>query len=320
VQENSILIFFEGLSQFSLEANVTIDITRRSPEMLRRSVYLLIILVLSLSAASVVLADAPSVGTVHEGTSVPGITLGDTRAEVESAYGPPQSCSSVEAPSDFAFCKFDVEGGGSVWTRYRGPDGGNASNSPDDVVRNIRWYDVDGWITTADINTTLALADPQAVIDAYPDAEVTYNAFGSIYQVRDPEIGIEVTWNHDFYGGFTTVSMSIFGPYTPPPPPDMVHVDDIEMTTGRRSVTASVLVLDDQDRPVEGAVVDATWTYPNGASRLVNATTSSDGYATFKIDKARRGLYYLSINDVTLEGYVYDYIHSLTISGISKTK
>ena len=97
--------------------------------MLRRSVYLLIILVLSLSAASVVLADAPSAGTVHEGTSVPGITLGDTRAEVESAYGPPQSCSSVEAPSDFAFCKFDVEGGGSVWTRYRGPDGGNAIGS-----------------------------------------------------------------------------------------------------------------------------------------------------------------------------------------------
>ena len=288
--------------------------------MLRRSLYLLIILVLSLSAASVVLADAPPVGTVYEGTSVPGIALGDTRAQVESAYGPPRSCSSVEEPADFASCKFDVEGGGSVWTRYRGPDGGNASNSPDDVVHNIRWYDVDGWVTTAGINTTLALADPQAVIDAYPDAEVTYNAFGSIYQVRDPEIGIEITWNYDFYGGFTTVSMSIFGPYTPPPPPDMVRVADIEMAAGRQSVTAKVLVLDDQDRPVEGAIVDATWTYPKGESRPVSDATASDGYATFKIDKARRGLYYLSINDVTLEGYVYDYIHSVTISGILKSK
>ncbi len=57
--------------------------------MLNKSVYFLIALVLSLLVAPVVLADAPTPGTVFEGISVPGIALGDTRAEVETANGSP---------------------------------------------------------------------------------------------------------------------------------------------------------------------------------------------------------------------------------------
>ena len=281
---------------------------------------LLLVMALSLILTVPVLAAAPAEGLVVEGEHVPGISLGDTRAQVESQNGSPMSCQSVEEPADYASCKFNVDGGGSVWVRYRGPDGENASNSPDDVVHNIRWYDVDGWVTTAGINTTLALADPQAVIDAYPNAEITYYSFGSIYRVRDPELGIEVIWNYDFYGGFTTVSMSIFSPYTPPPLPDMIHVAEIVMTADRRSVTGSALVLDDQDQPVEGAIVNASWTYPKVDSLQVSGTTGTDGFVTFTIDKARRGVYYLSISDVLLDGYVYDTINSETLGVISKTR
>jgi hypothetical protein len=117
--------------------------------------------------------------------------------------------------------------------------------------------------------------------------------------------------------------MMIFTPYTPtppPPPPDMIHVDDIEMTGTRRSVTARVLVLDDQGQPAEGALVEGTWTYPNGDHSNVSAKTASDGFATFRINKAKRGNYYFSINNVSLDGYVYDYIHSTTIAAYTKRK
>lgn len=276
--------------------------------------------ILSLTLVVPVLAVAPADGVVVEGERVPGIALDDTRAEVESSIGAPRSCSSVEAAGDFASCTFDVEGGGQVSVRYRGPDGGNASNSPDDVVRNIRWNHVEDWFTTAGINTTIALNDPQAVIDAYPNAQVTYHG-DYVHSVRDSELGIDVLRSWNFYGAFTTVSISIFSPYTftpPPPPPDMILVAEIDLVADRRSVTARVLVLDDQDQPVEGALVQAAWSYPKVNNLQVSGTTASDGYATFKIDKARRGNYYLNINDVSLEGYVYDFINSTTLGVVSK--
>ncbi len=54
--------------------------------------------------------------------------------------------------------------------------------------------------------------------------------------------------------------------------------------------------------------------YPKVDGLQVSGTTASDGYATFTIDKARRGTYYFSISDVSLDGYVYDYVHSTTFA------
>jgi hypothetical protein len=66
-----------------------------------------------------------------------------------------------------AICDFQVDGGGQVTVRYRDAGGGPADDSPGDVVFNIRWTEpVNGWTTTAGINTELALADPDAVITA----------------------------------------------------------------------------------------------------------------------------------------------------------
>lgn len=300
--------------------------------MFRKGMTVLIVVLVSLAAAIPVLALVPAEGTVVEGVSVPGIVLGDTREQVEAANGQPKSCTDMPYYDGRqgldGICQFDVEGisnGGNIVTvRYFAPDGGPAQASPDDVVTSVQWATVvSGWVTTAGVNTTLAVNDPQAVIDAYPNAEVMYYDSGYVHEVRDPELGISIVRDWNFYGAFTTVRMMIFTPYTPtppPPPPDMIRVEEIQMTGDRRSVTARVLVLDDQDQPVEGALVEATWTYPNGDHLKVSGETVSDGFATFRINKAKRGNYYFSINNVSLDGYVYDYIHSTTIAVYTKQK
>ena len=297
--------------------------------MFRKSMTVLIVVLVSLAAAIPVLALVPAEGTVVEGVSVPGIAIGDTRAQVEALNGQPDYCTDMSYYDGRkgldGICQYDVvgviNGGDQVTVHYFAPDGGPAQASPDDVVTSIYWYQVvSGWVTTAGVNTTLALNDPQAVIDAYPNAEVTYNG-DYVYSIHDPESGISIVRYWNVYSASTTVQMAIFAPYTPtppPPPPDMIRVDDIQMSGTRRSVTARVLVLDDQDQPVEGALVEATWTYPNGDHLNVSVETASDGFATFRISKAKRGNYWFSINNVSLDGYVYDYINSTTQSAYLK--
>ena len=126
------------------------------------SVVLLAVMVTAIPA----LAAAPAVGTVVEGESVPGITLGDTRAQVEAANGSPSSCRSNNDPPTMESCSFDVVDGGWVSVFYQGPDGGDATGSDSDVVSNIHWggEEVDGWETTAGINTKLAKYDKQAAM------------------------------------------------------------------------------------------------------------------------------------------------------------
>ena len=277
---------------------------------------------MSLLVALPVLAAAPAQGVVVEGESVPGIALGATRAQVEAAYGEPRSCQSVEATGDFAYCSFEVYGGGQVDVRYRGPDGGNASNYPDDVVNNIRWHEqVSGWTTTAGVNTTLAADNSQAVVDAYPNAEVTYNQWGGIYRVVDHERGIEIIWAIDFYSGTTHVSMAIFFPRTPPPPQEkLTRVTGIDLTAnkvkGQRQVFALVQVEDERTLAASDATVFATWTYPDGSTQAVQAITSGSGYAYFEIMDARRGTNTLSVDDVTLDGFRFDRDNSVLSASI----
>ena len=73
-------------------------------------------------------------------------------------------------------------------------------------------------MTTAGVNTTLAVNDPQAVIDAYPNAEITYWYGDFVAEVRDPELEISIQGSYDFYSGSISVRMAIFTPYTPTPP------------------------------------------------------------------------------------------------------
>jgi hypothetical protein len=191
--------------------------------------------------------------------------------------------------------------------RYRGPDGGNASNSPDDVVYNARWSEqVSGWTTTAGVNTTLAADNPEAVIAAYPNAQVTYNQWGGIYSVVDHEQGIEVIWVPNFYSGTVHVSMAIFFPRTPPPPREKTtRIVDIDLTAdkvkGQRQITAQVRVQDDRGYGAPGAIVYAHWVFSDGSTYAVqDATRGSSGtFSYFVVNVPRRGTYALIIDDAS---------------------
>jgi hypothetical protein len=255
-------------------------------------------------------AAAPATGVVEEGLSVPGIKLGFTRAQVEASYGAPASCQSGGVIGNMSLCKFYVEGGGTVFVHYRGADGGEASNSPDDVANNVRWYGADGWVTTAGVNTTLALEDPQAVMAAYPNATVTYNSlFGNIESIEDRSLGILIDYHFSYLTGDLSVAMVIMSPSTePPPPPEDIpmRVAGIEFAAGKNSLTATVKVQDDLDRNVFGATVSATWTLPGGKTESVEGVTYGFGTTQFEVKLTRKGAYTLSIEDIELDGYQFD--------------
>jgi len=269
---------------------------------------------LVLLASPTLLAEAPASGVVIEGVSAPGVSLGDSRAELEAAYGSPLFCQSVEAAGDMAACDYPVEGGGQVSIRYRGPDGGNAANSPADLTHAIRWYEaVSGWVTTTGVNTALAKTDPDAVLDAYPNGEVAYNMFGDLYRLTDRELGVEVIWALNFYTGLTHVNMAIFGEtiINPPPPPDQqTHVADIELSSSRkkrvRRVDASVEIQNESGEPAGAALVRVHWVLPDSSAVDQLDVTSLSGFAHFNLSGIARGNYTLIVDEVDLENHDFD--------------
>ena len=290
--------------------------------MIRKGIFLALVVVLSLAITTVVLADAPAEGVVVEGQSVPGIELGTTRAEVVAAYGAPKSCQSSGVAGNFAFCSFDVEGGGQVWVLYQGADGGYTSNSPDDVVRHISWTEpVSGWVTTAGVSTALARNNPDAVIAAYPNAIVKYNQWGNILQVKDYQLGIEINWSYDFYSPLTTVGMKITTPSDPPTPREpLTVVNDIDLMVskikGQRKVIALVQVRDDRQLGAGEATVFAEWRLPDGSTLAVEDLTSSGGFAYFEISNATKKTYTLTVQDVQLADHRFDSANSVLSASI----
>jgi hypothetical protein len=219
-----------------------------------------------------------------------------------------------------------VIGGGEVAISYAGADGGEANNSPDDLVRNIRWFEaVSGWYTTAGVNTTLADEDPEAAAALYPNARITYNNWGGIYSIIDYEQGIAIYRPWIIYSsGEVHTQMQIFYPTEPPPEPEKItYVYDIDLTVsktkGKRKVIALVGVRDQTQFAAEDAMVFAQWTLPDGSTMDVQDLTSSSGFAYFQISNARRGTYTLTITDVVLEDHRFDSENSvLTASVYSK--
>ena len=287
---------------------------------------ILAVLLVSLVLAIPVMADAPADGIVYEGVSVPGIALGDTRAVVDASVGPASYCRSNNDPPTMDSCRFDVEGGGWVNVRYLGADGGPATGSLDDVVVNIRWSeDVAGWVTSAGISIPMIKFDRQLAVDTYPDAVLFYNDFGALIRLTDYDQGITITWDAVYI--FFSASMSIFEPFTyvPPPPPDYIRVPEIDMQSTRRTVTATVSVVDEANQPVEGASVSGFWVYPvnknNNTTLFFGGTTGADGKVTFTIgDKARPGTYRINIENVSKEGYVFDRNNSVLVQIYEKSK
>ena len=264
----------------------------------------------------------PEEGIVVEGVSVPGISLGLTRAQVENTYGEPQWCQSNGNPGNQAYCSFPVDGGGQVNVHYRGADGGIANGTPDDIAFKVGWTEeVSGWTTTAGINTTIAEENPGEVITAYPNSQVVYNQFGNIYSVIDYPQGIEVLWIPDFYTGQTHIQMAIFYPLPDPPTNEnYIRITSINLTTqkirGKRQVEGFVKVVDSENNSVQGANVIAHWTLPDGSTQVVEDITSSSGNAHFEIIDVPRGRYSLNIQDVVIEDYTFDSENSILSKSI----
>jgi hypothetical protein len=286
--------------------------------MLRKSLFVLLVVVLSLTTVMPVLAAAPATGIVVEGVSVPGIALGDTRAQVETAYGDPYTCQSSSVPGNKARCSYPVEGLGrigQVWVHYRGPDGGSASASPDDVAYYISWWDsVSGWFTQKDgVNTEWARSvrqDPEAVLAVYPDAVISYGLFGAMTRATVYELGISIEWVYHFYSGFLGARMAIFEPREPPeppPPPDPItRVTNVSMYAhklkGKRTVWAYVWVNDEYHQDAVGATVILDWTYPNGSTERLSAVTTEDaGMARFEMRNVKTGTHSVKVVDVVYE-------------------
>lgn len=280
--------------------------------MKRKAWVLLAVLLAALAAAMPALAAVPDEGIVYEGVGVPGIELGFSRAEVEASYGPPYRCQTFAVPNDYALCVFQASGGELVTVRYRGAEGGFAGNSLNDVVTEVRWAEpLSLWTTTAGINTSVAKADPDAVIAAYPDAEVTGNP-GVDGSVIDWLLGIEVRWTYDGYTGTTHVGMRIFEPLASLPTVEQTHVEDIELLGyrdhGLRKINAWAQILDEHQQAATSATVYGEWVLPDGSTRSAfEDFVGINGTAFFQlIGKLQRGTYTFRVIDVQLAGHTFD--------------
>jgi len=297
--------------------------------MLGRKTFVLLGVLLGLIAVVPALAAVPVEGVVVEGQSVPGVALGDSRAQMEAAYGP-GSCHDMGYYDGRVgvegICEFAVDGGGQVTMYLFTADRDPAQGTPDDVVHIIRWSQaVSGWVTTAGVNTTLAVEDPDAVIAAYPNAEVTYSEFGTVAKIEDYALGIRVEYAFHYLSGTQTVNMLIRFPSDPPPPPPdkETHVTAIDLriskVKGNRQVRAYVHVDDENGQGAPEANVLATWIYPDGTTQTTEDLTASTGVAYFEILDAPRGTLTLRIDDVVLEGYQFDRENSV-ISASARVK
>ncbi|HSG43662.1 MAG TPA: hypothetical protein VLA72_10955 [Anaerolineales bacterium] len=292
--------------------------------MFRKSMTILIVVLLSLATAIPALAHAPAGGIVVEGVSVPGVAIGDTRAQVQAAYGDPFSCTSGYNVDDDATCRYPVEGFAdhlvSIWINFRGPDGGLPSASPDDVVSSVSWQDsISGWYTQeGGINTEWARSvrlDPEAVLAVYPNAEITYGWLNNtMTRARDYELGITIEWVYHFYSGFLGVRMTISAPSEPPPPPPppdpVTRVTGIELYAnkikGDRTVWASVWVDDEYWANAVGATVILDWTYPDGSTQRLQAVTNDSGLARYEMHKVKSGTHSIEVVDVIYGEHPFD--------------
>ncbi len=296
--------------------------------MKQKAVVLVVLLLAILMTAIPALADAPAEGTVVEGQSVPGgVTLGDKRAQVEAKWGEPWICKDLVhfdgRRGIDGICEFDADGLNRIEVRYHATDGTwQAQGTPDDVLFQVWWpQSTSGWVTTAGVNTTLALNDPQAVIEAYPNAEVKADG-DFIYSIRDSS-GISIFRTRNPYFGFITVSMAI-GKGIPNPEHWVGYsvVADIDLSDAKikrnREITGLVLVHDWQDQPAPDAEVTVKWFLPDGSMQIDQAVTSSSGVATFKLSgRLDRGAYYLIVDDVKLTDHIWNYTAGVTSASLN---
>jgi hypothetical protein len=154
--------------------------------------------VLVLAAAAAALP--PAQGTVVEGHSLPGVALGASRAQVQTAWGAPASCYS---PSLCAWQRPD----GAAELSFQRRRGGPATGKPRDVVVAGDFAGIPGWVTTAGVSTASALSDPESVPLAYPLGHAYRFPNGHLRLLIDPAQGLEITWTPEGSSYLVTIAI-----------------------------------------------------------------------------------------------------------------
>jgi hypothetical protein len=160
-------------------------------------------------------------------------------------------------------------------------------------------------MTTAGISTA---SSPSEVVAAYPGATHTVGSFGFESVVS---LGLGVSWTKSVnpYFGTVSINMAIFpardiDPGPDPDPGPQAIVDSIQMMARRKAITATVTIADGDGSAISGAVVDATWTLPDGSEVATTATTNRRGVGKFSIEVAP-GTFTILIEDVSADGYSF---------------
>ncbi|MCA9938762.1 MAG: Ig-like domain-containing protein [Anaerolineales bacterium] len=76
-----------------------------------------------------------------------------------------------------------------------------------------------------------------------------------------------------------------------------------------------VFVRDENNQPVNGAIVAATWTLPNGSTQSRYAQTNASGIARF-LTTDGVGVYNLTIQGMQKAGYTFDDVNSVLSKNI----
>ena len=85
-----------------------------------------------------------------------------------------------------------------------------------------------------------------------------------------------------------------------------LQISSIKMSNRRSSVRAKVKVVDEAGETVSGAVVSATWTFPDGHSITQSRRSNRKGKVKFTARKSGVGTYVFDITDVTVGGFTFD--------------
>jgi hypothetical protein len=89
-----------------------------------------------------------------------------------------------------------------------------------------------------------------------------------------------------------------------------------QITPGLFAVAGIVTVEDETGSPAPGALVSATWTFPNGGTQSRAALTNAQGRALFLTFNSG-GTYTLTINNITRAGYTFDPANSVLEESIT---
>jgi hypothetical protein len=274
----------------------------------------------------------PTEGTVIEGVSVPGVALGDTRLDVYASWGLPYSRTSYHV-TGYSKYQFGSPFIGWAWVTFKAPEGSEQTENPDDIVTNVQWGEgFPDWVTTEGINTYIAEYEIEAVLAAYPDADVTYYQYSwypdYVFSVTDYMRGIRVERPWNIYGGNASIFMSIFEPGPPPDPPDppdRIRVTDVTLTgykvKGKENIVGTIQLETSTGDSAEGATISAYWSLPNGSKVQKQGTADSNGQITFTLTNVtKKGTHYLFVTDVVLEGFMYDKYNSDTYGSLTGDK